>query len=454
MESQKPFHVIIVGCGLVGLTAAHIFSRAGIDFTVLEKHDTVVSLHGTTLALWPQTLRVFDQMGLLSAIQPSLDYVNEVITLSTKDARIRMRDDTVTLVEKNHGHGIRITHRPELVKFLYESLSETVKPFILLEKRVVDIKLLEDGVKVLCAGGSTHEGSIVVGADGVRSNVRVIMRSLVNDKRPENLPQDQRCPYTPTYRLYFGRIPVLPGLAANTRYDGTCDGLSTQIVTGTDRAWFGVYEHIRSPTPTVTRYTEADKLKILDRCGHLYMAPGWKVHEVDANRIGDTGLIDLEEGLIKKWASKRIVLVGDAVRKLEPHAGLGYNSGVTDLVVLVNGLRRLLQHDRTPDMEAMKGLFEAYEHERLRDTKKMAGISSKTARLLAWLSWKDRITAKYLLPNIPLSRISINNTIGPLISKTPVLEWLEEAALPRSLISWKHHPITQRKFDERSHGVR
>lgn len=100
METQKPFRAVIVGAGLVGLTAAHILSKAGIDFIILEKHDTPLSPHGTTLALWPHTIRIFDQLGLLEAVQPILDTFQEVITLSTDDAHIMMRDQNPLLIEK------------------------------------------------------------------------------------------------------------------------------------------------------------------------------------------------------------------------------------------------------------------------------------------------------------------------------------------------------------------
>jgi 2-polyprenyl-6-methoxyphenol hydroxylase-like FAD-dependent oxidoreductase len=94
------FRAIIVGGGLVGLTAAHILSKAGIDFIILEKHDTPLSMYGSTLALWPQTLRIFGQLGLLDAMQPILDHANQVYVLSTKDARIVSKDRILEYVEQ------------------------------------------------------------------------------------------------------------------------------------------------------------------------------------------------------------------------------------------------------------------------------------------------------------------------------------------------------------------
>lgn len=99
-KSRKRFRVIVVGGGLVGLTAAHILTQAGIDFIVLEKHKSVLTSRGTQLALWPQTFRTFDQLGLLEAVQPILDWCKRTVVLSAKDARVRMEDATLELIEK------------------------------------------------------------------------------------------------------------------------------------------------------------------------------------------------------------------------------------------------------------------------------------------------------------------------------------------------------------------
>ncbi|KAI0479918.1 putative monooxygenase [Xylaria cf. heliscus] len=397
-----PFRVIIVGAGLVGLTAAHAFLKAGIDFVILEKHDNPLSALGSTLALWPQTFRIFDQLGLLAAAQPILRHVNQCIVLSTGDARIIDKDDTMELLKKN-------------------------------------IEVSEQGVTVLCDDGTSQEGSIVIGADGVRSRTRLVMRALGTGKQPDDLPEGQKSPYVSTYRLYLGSIPVLPGLLANTRYDGAGDGVATQIVTVTDKAWFGFYEKLKSPTSQHVRYNEEDKRAILRRWGHLHMAPGWKLRDVNNYIIGETMLINLEEGLVDKWFHDRIVLVGDAVRKLEPHIGIGYNAGVTDLVVLVNGLRRLLQVDESPSTRAFAELFATYQADRKTETQKISDLSMRMARVLAWPSFTYKILAKYALPYSPWQRIIIRYTVGPLISGTPVLEWLDERMLPASIIPWTTH---------------
>lgn len=63
------FKVIIVGGGLSGLGIAHCLDRAGIDFVVLERSDLLVPKGGASMALWPNNVRILDQLGLLEGAQ-------------------------------------------------------------------------------------------------------------------------------------------------------------------------------------------------------------------------------------------------------------------------------------------------------------------------------------------------------------------------------------------------
>lgn len=63
--SNKPFKVIVVGGGPVGLAAAHALHLAGIDFVVLERRPAIVEDKGASLIVHPHTLRVLHQFGVL-----------------------------------------------------------------------------------------------------------------------------------------------------------------------------------------------------------------------------------------------------------------------------------------------------------------------------------------------------------------------------------------------------
>ncbi|KAI1377088.1 FAD/NAD(P)-binding domain-containing protein [Hypoxylon crocopeplum] len=440
--AQKPFRVIIVGGGLVSLSAAHIFLKADIDFVILEQHENLLPEIGSLLNLWPPTFRTFDQLGLLEAMEPVLNVVRRGVAMSADDGTVLSELDPDTLTRENHGYGVRVTHRPLFIEALYRNLPDSAKERIKLKKRVVNISVSENEVTVQCADGTVEQGSIVIGADGVHSRVRQCMQAMAEGKPPPDRSQTPNSPYLTTYRMLFGNIPVPPGLGKGINYECAGERVSTQLLTGETQAWCGVYEALEKPTSERLRYTEQDKEKILAKWGHLYMAPGLKVRDVFATRLGDMGLINLEEGHIDKWSWKRIVLVGDAVRKLEPHAGLGYNSGLVDVVVLVNTLRRLLQTDASPSTEALEAAFADFQKERMQDEPTIDKMSRRRARMMAWLSPMNKIMAKYIGPWTNLAYWSLTYVFAPVVSRVPVLEWVEENNHPKTMrVPYVHHPI-------------
>jgi 2-polyprenyl-6-methoxyphenol hydroxylase-like FAD-dependent oxidoreductase len=87
------FRIIVAGGGLVGLTTAHILSKAGIDFVVLEQHDNVTPYLGSLLSIMPSTLRVLDQVGLMEPLKQHSEIVRR-LHFFTADTAKTLRDET------------------------------------------------------------------------------------------------------------------------------------------------------------------------------------------------------------------------------------------------------------------------------------------------------------------------------------------------------------------------
>ncbi|KAK6074432.1 FAD binding domain-containing protein [Seiridium cupressi] len=467
MSQVKPFRIIIAGGGLVGLSAAHIFQSLSdalsasrdVQFTILEAHNSITPFIGSLLLLYPSTFRVYDQVGLLSALEPVVDETKRTVSFRAEDGTVIYEDNGFSdALERRHGHGFRVCHRPAFAECLYQGLSEQSKGNILLGKRVVDVEVETDGVRVVCQDGTVVEGDVLIGADGVRSRVRSCMqrlragaqRSGASGNAGQADGEDGKSPYLAGFRLFFGNIPILPGLQTCTNWEGGHPGISTQILTGTKQAWWAVYEQIENPTRERVRYTEADKQKLLEKWGHLYMAPGYTMKEVLRYNSGKTGMINLEEGVIDTWTWNRIVLVGDAVRKVEPHAGLGFNQGMEDIVSIANKLHALLKRDTsTPDTEDLERIFEQYQAERLKVMPGIDRMCRRRARQVAWPNWKFRIYATWLLPYLPITKAGLMYIVGPIVRKAPVLDWGEEHNLPAHEIEYEHFGVK----DDRHRGA-
>ncbi|KAF3058925.1 hypothetical protein GL218_09588 [Daldinia childiae] len=443
---EKPFRIVIVGAGLVGLTAAHILSKTDIDFVILERHENLTPELGSLLSLWPPTFRIFDQLDLQDKLEPVLNPIDNGVTMSADDGSIFTSWNPGELIKKNHGYGLKVTHRPLFIEALYQSLPDSAKARIKVKKHVFKVNVSDDGVVVECTDGTVERGSIVIGLDGVHSRVRQCMQAMEEGRAAPSISETPKSPYVTTYRMVFGSIPIPPTLPNNVNHECASGRVSTQLLTGNSLAWFGVYEALDKPTSERIKYTEKDKEEAIQRWGHLYTAPGMRVRDVFGLQDGNFGMINLEEGRVDKWYWNRIVLASDAIRKLEPHAGLGYNSGLADVVVLVNKLRRLLETTRSPDTKALEAVFADYQEERKKDEPIVHDMSMRRARAYAWLSPMDKIMTKYIIPYTSFGVYSTNRIYGPVVSRAPVLDWLEEKSDTKNLkIPYAHHPIVKGK---------
>lgn len=103
------FRVIIAGGGLVGLTTAHILSKAGIDFVILEQHDNVTPYLGSLLSVMPSTIRVLDQIGLWEPLRRLSDNVQR-LHFFTADTATTLRDERALFELINAEYSTRIDH--------------------------------------------------------------------------------------------------------------------------------------------------------------------------------------------------------------------------------------------------------------------------------------------------------------------------------------------------------
>lgn len=77
-----------------------------------------------------------------------------------------------------------------VLQVLYDNIQDKSK--ILVNKKVQNVKMTEDGVVVKTSDGSSYEGDILVGADGIHSSVREEMWRIANDLSPGWIPSDER----------------------------------------------------------------------------------------------------------------------------------------------------------------------------------------------------------------------------------------------------------------------
>jgi hypothetical protein len=69
MAINRKFRVIIGGGGISGLTLANALEKADIDYVLLESRDTITPQVGASIGLFPNGIRIIDQLGCFDVIE-------------------------------------------------------------------------------------------------------------------------------------------------------------------------------------------------------------------------------------------------------------------------------------------------------------------------------------------------------------------------------------------------
>ncbi|KAI1125535.1 putative monooxygenase [Nemania abortiva] len=452
-QQQKSFRVIVVGGGLVAITAAHILSKADIDFVILERCDDLMPKIGSLVALWPATYRIFNQLGILDVFLPMLNDFEDIYTIDANDGSlVRVLKGFSNIWTRNFGYGFGYISRTQFLNTLYGCLPESAKNQIRVKKHVTAIETLPDGVRVQCEDGTVEEGAIVIGADGVHSRTRQCMEALASGKPKEQVSQDTESPCPVTYRAIIGDMTEIYGFKGFDIYQASGYGVASQTWRLRDgSAWWYLFEALEEPAQRRQWHTAQDKQEMMNKYADLHAAPGYRFRDLFSLSAGNISLINLEEGKVDRWTwGGRIALVGDAVRKLHPNSGLGYNRGVGDVVELLNGLRWLVQsHEGSGEGQSLTGdmlqvVLDEYEKGRKESETIVREASRMNARGLAWPSWGYRFVARWIDPFLPLAKWLTDYVLAPVVAREPAIDWLEETELPQGTSPWLRHPRPQR----------
>ncbi|KAG9320563.1 hypothetical protein KVV02_008773, partial [Mortierella alpina] len=166
LSSSQAGRVIIAGAGIGGLFLAILLERIGIPYLLLERAPRVKPL-GSALALGPNILPVFEQLGLTSLLAsislpcPTLDIYDSNFK---KMGTFKMKKQSELT-----GYESLICSRPNL----YELLLSQIQPHnLVMGKKILSYEENEFGVSVCCSDNTVYSGDILVGADGAYSRVR------------------------------------------------------------------------------------------------------------------------------------------------------------------------------------------------------------------------------------------------------------------------------------------
>lgn len=461
MEAQ-PFRVIIIGGGPVGLTAAHALLSAGIDFVVLEARDTFTPEEGASLLAYASTQRVWRQLGLYGAMESRACPVDTRTSADHAGNVYRGGNPSVTH-RRLFGAAPWNFHRRELVEVLFDKLPAGVRGAKLCTgRKVCGIEVDEEGVTVRCEDGRVERGSLVLGADGVHSRTRSLMRELMLASRGKEASDDEadippERPYKAEYRCLWGTCPAPKACAPKSNAESHGAERSIMFMTGHDgRSWFFLYERLGGGGPGPREedegqryYTPEDQEAMAARFANICLLPGLPFGDIWPTRTA-CGMADQLEGVLPKenWrlpaarGGGRVVLAGDAVHRMTPNFGWGFNSGVNDVCALVSMLHAEVvvggssptSQPQSPSAAQLDGVLARYAEARCvdDDVAEVVSISGKVTRQCAYprgrgviaaaVAWLLTRVVPLLIPDFE-ARIA-KKLLGKVMRRSRVLEFL------------------------------
>ncbi|KAG0079461.1 hypothetical protein BGZ90_002552 [Linnemannia elongata] len=446
--NDKPT-VIIVGAGLGGLMMGALFEKSGVPYTIFERAVAVKPL-GSAMSIGPTLLPIFQQMGIYDDILAAGKYMTH--TVAYKENQENYRPADYRPVEEFTGYGHYIIDRPTYYNIM---LKQVPAHKIHFGKRVTDIIEKDDKVTIHLSDGETHEGDIVVGADGAYSSVREHMyeQLMVNGLLPKEDQED--LPFSCT--CLVGQTKVLDPEEFPCIKDPICQ---FHIVRGEEKPYtwitfttaqntlcWMVIHHLSKKT---SKEAMEQRFRNSENSSEWGAAPaqtmcdetrnfGVQLSDGKKRTLGDlydlapkelVSKVMLEEKVFKTWHHGRIVLMGDACHKLNPAGGHGAVTAMHDAIALAN----LIYAQPTKTSGDITNLFEEYQEERLpavmesfENSKIMSKLSDRgiTGAILVFIMthmpfWLWKLALKKTVKFRPqvgfLPKIPLKGSVIPVIS--------------------------------------
>jgi salicylate hydroxylase len=168
---RKRIKVLIAGAGLGGLTAALALLKRGCDVQVFEQAPELREV-GAGLQLSANGLRPLYQLGLEEALRAlASEPSGKEIRLWNTGQTWKLFDLGATSVAQ-YGYPYLMFHRPDLHKVLADPVRALRPEAITLGAQCTGFEQDEEGVTLKLADGRLARGDLLIGADGVHSQIR------------------------------------------------------------------------------------------------------------------------------------------------------------------------------------------------------------------------------------------------------------------------------------------
>ncbi|AIG81029.1 Hypothetical protein AJAP_41265 [Amycolatopsis japonica] len=335
--------VLIAGGGIAGTITAIALHETGHEPVIHEAYDRTAEGVGAFLTLAVNGLDALAPLGLKSLVK-GLGFDTPRIKMHLGDGRELA--DFALGGQLDDGTVSQTVLRSELYIGLRD---EAVRRGIEIRygKRLADARETRDGVLATFEDGSSAEGDLLIGADGLRSRVRTII--------------DPKAP-SPRY------VPLL-----NT--GGLAEGLRLDDEPGVMHMTFGkrlFFAHVVHPDGGVWWFANVPR-KREPSPADLTVTTTWREDLIRGLAVDRTPAVEIVRATreiyrpwatydfpsVPTWRTDRMVIIGDAAHATSPAAGQGAAMAIEDAVTLARCLRDV------PSIPKALAVYEGLRRERV-----------------------------------------------------------------------------------------
>lgn len=317
--------VLIAGGGIGGITAALCLAKAGHDVAVFEQAESFSEI-GAGIQLSANCSRVLHRLGLESSLNDSGFLPQGTQTRNWRTGEIITDSPLGDAATKKYGFPYYHIHRGDLMSLLVDAIKQSPKIALHTNAKIESFENTENSVQV-SVNETSHQGDILVGADGIHSAIR---SRLWGDEKPS----------------FTGNVAWRALVPAAKLPKGLVKPMST--------VWWGPGKHF------VHYYVRGGELV---NCVCVVEKDGWQVeswtesgdyNELKADFQGWHSdiqtLIDtadrsslykwalFDRPPMKRWSQGRVTLLGDACHPTLPFMAQGAAMAIEDGAVLTECL--------------------------------------------------------------------------------------------------------------------
>jgi salicylate hydroxylase len=315
-------HVIIIGAGIGGLTAALSLQRHGCRVSIYEQARKLKEF-GAGLLVTPNAMRALDHLGVGQRVVETSSTSRELLVKHYKTGTILQRGPGSDEYQSRYGAGHFQVHRADLHDALRAAVLQNDASCIHLDHTFSELSQDTSRVDARFVKGAVASGDALIGCDGSRSRVRdrlhgskpvsytgqTAFRALIAmAKLPAALRSQSRC-------LYIGPRRML------LHYPLRKNNLLNLVAIAQQSQWYEEGWTIPAEVAELEHlYSDfhPDVLQLIE--------------SIEATTLFKWGLRDRDPS--PQWTLGRASLLGDAAHPMSPFLGQGAVMAIEDGMVL------------------------------------------------------------------------------------------------------------------------